>query len=61
MLKFIKIGIRHNLLYPFMFMIFVNILYIIEIIFYSVFNDAKLIVLFPLLMFLSNFVISAII
>lgn len=58
-LNCIKIGIRKNLIYPLMFMIFINISRIIKLIFHEFINK-EIIFLFPLLNFLSNIITSSI-
>ena len=59
-LDLIKIGIRQNLLYPFLFMLGINCLRIIRIIIQEMTKNEKINPFFSLLTFLSNIVISAI-
>ena len=56
----IKIGIRNNLLYPFMFMILSNLLSIINIVFGKAINNEKIIFLFSLIMIMSTIITSSI-
>ena len=54
----IKIGIRKNLLYPFLFMVLSNILIIINIIFGEIIKNELIIILFSLLNIISNIIIN---
>ena len=59
-LKCIRIGLRKNLIYPIMFMIFVNSYRIIRSIISSYIKNDKIFILFPALMVLSNIVFGTI-
>ena len=56
----IRIGIRKNLIYPIMFMIFVNSYRIVIAIISSIIKNNKIFILFPSLMVLSNIVFGTI-
>ena len=55
--KFIKIGIRHNLIYPLMFLLFINIVRI-DIILIEVFLKLNTYILYPLLEFICTLILS---
>ena len=59
-LKCIRIGLRKNLIYPIMFMIFVNSYRIVRAIISSIIKNDKIFILFPALMVLSNIVFGTI-
>ena len=59
-MAFIEIGIRHNLLYPFLFMISINILRIIKIIVQEINDTSKLNYIYSLLRFISTIICSLI-
>ena len=56
----IRIGIRKNLIYPIMFMIFVNSYRIVRAIISSIIKNDKIFILFPALMVLSNIIFGTI-
>ena len=56
--ELIKISIRNNLLYPFLFMLGINLLRAIRIIFFELAQYKKLNIIFSLLTFSSNIFFS---
>lgn len=56
----IRIGIRKNLIYPIMFMLFVNSYRIVRAIISSIIKNDEIFILFPALMVLSNIVFGTI-